>query len=192
MFGLDARIALTIFSTLVVIAGFVGFSRIQAARQAALVADVEAISNALAAYQADLGTFYMFTVEKPEGSEDTAEDLTALWDKSRVKQGFQGHWSGPYLHRTSRARPPYGLFSVFYAQHDRQSECTAQSQCYTWLSLTKVPAQEWETVNSFYDEADKSGNEDAGQKILTGKVQADGATDPRTLYVRTTSRQPEQ
>lgn len=192
MFGLDARIAMAIFSALIVVVGYVGFGRIQTARQAALVADVDAIENALTNYQADLGTFYMFTLEKSYDTGDTTEDITALWDKSKVKQGFQGRWNGPYLHRTSRARPPYGLFSVSYATEDRDTECTSQTKCYVWLSLTKVPAEVWGAVDNYYDDTGSQTPETETARIRTGKVQADTEGQTRTLYVRTVSRTPEQ
>lgn len=190
MFGLDARIALAIFSALIVIVGYVGFGRVQTARDAALAADIDALEIALNHYQADTGTFYMFTLEKPYDDADTSEDITALWNKNKVKQGFQANWNGPYVHRTSRARPPYGAFSVFYAQQDRTNECTAESQCYIWLKLTQVPEKTWSTLNAYYDEAGGKAPEASGGQTTLGKVQADATTTVRTLYVRTSAARP--
>lgn len=188
MFGLDARIAMMVFSILAVVAGYVAFGRIGMARTAALVGEVEAITQALANYQGDMGTFYLFTLNKPDDDSSSLEDITALWNPEMVKQGFRPRWNGPYVTFESRKHRTFGNWSVFYAQSDRKNYCTTDSDCFIWLSLSKVPAKAWMEVNRYMDEAGGSVREVPSERISTGRIQADGNTDPRTLLVRTIER----
>lgn len=187
LFGLDARIALGIFALLALVAGYTAYGRISLAKTTALVSEIQAIDQALASYQTDMGTFFLFTLNKDE-ADTGAADLEALWDKSKVLPGFQHLWNGPYLHRTSRKHRDYGMFSVFYGQSDRQNTCTLDSDCYVWLALTKVPANTWAEINRALDEANGKAPEAAGDAIRSGRVQADGSADPRTLIYRSISR----
>ncbi|RYG58082.1 MAG: hypothetical protein EON60_13795, partial [Alphaproteobacteria bacterium] len=82
MFGLDARLAMMIFAIMATVAGYVAYGRIGMARNAALIGEIEAMTDALQAYQVDMGTFYLFTLDKPVDDETSLEDITALWDKS--------------------------------------------------------------------------------------------------------------
>lgn len=186
MFGLDARIALGIFAILAVVASVVAYGRIASAKQAVLLSDLQAIEDAMQAYQADMGTFYLFTIRSEEGAEGI-HDLEALWDKERVLPGFQPHWNGPYLHRNSRQYQQFGRFTLLYAQKDRKSYCSTDSECFIWLALPKVPAKTWEEVNATYDET-RDKKETTGEDISNGRVQADALTDPRMLLIRTISR----
>ncbi|PIZ30913.1 MAG: hypothetical protein COY40_03440 [Alphaproteobacteria bacterium CG_4_10_14_0_8_um_filter_53_9] len=187
MFGLDARIALGIFAILAMVTGFLAFGRIQTARDTKLVKQLQTIEESLEAYQADMGTFYLFTLNKDK-SEDGVHDIEALWDKDLVLSGFQKNWNGPYLHRTSRRIQPYGNLSVFYAQPDRQNTCTTDSECYLWLALSNVPEKIWLTVNRIYDEAGGKMPENPTMAASLGRLQADEATDPRMLILRTIAR----
>lgn len=187
LFGLDARMAIGVFALLAVIAGYVAFGRVGIARDTALLADLQAFEQALAEYQTDMGTFYLFTLDKKPGDSGSG-DLEALWDKSRVLPGFQRHWNGPYLHRDSRKHKTYGRFSTFYAQADRINYCTTDSDCFVWLSLTDVPAKMWASVNRIIDEGGGAYHERLGEEGSTGRVQHDGETDPRMLLLRTVGR----
>lgn len=187
LFGVDARLALLIFGLLAVVAGYVAYGRIALAKTAALVADIENIDQALQAYQTDMGTFFLFTLVKEEG-DSGATDLEALWDKSRVLEGFQHLWNGPYLHRTSRKHRDYGMYTVFYGQGDRQSTCTLDSDCYVWLALSKVPQATWREINRALDESAGKTPEPAGDATTLGRVQAVEATDPLTLIYRSVAR----
>lgn len=187
LFGLDARLAIGVFAIIAVIAGYVAFGRIVIAKDAALIADLEAMDQALAGYQADMGTFFLFTLDKdPEDSG--AEDLEALWNVKKVLPGFQPHWNGPYLHRETRQHKEFGKFTVFYAQGDRQNVCTQDSDCYVWIGLSDVPAKVWERINAQIDEQGGKSKELQGTDISSGRIQAVNSADPRTLIYRSVSR----
>ncbi len=188
MFGLDARLAMMIFAIMATVAGYVAYGRIAMARNAALIGEIDAMSDALRSYQVDMGTFFLFTLDKPVDDESSLEDITALWDKSRVRQGFRNRWHGPYTTFETRKNRTYGNWSIFYAQGDRRNYCTTDSDCFVWLSLSNVPADKWTEVNSWYDEAGGREKEPRGEDITRGRIQADGVTNPRTLIIRTIER----
>lgn len=186
MFGLDARLAMVVFAVMATVAGFVAYGRISIAKNAALIREIESFEYALNQYQTDMGTFYLFTLDKPVDDTSSLEDLTALWNKDMVKPGFQPHWHGPYTTAESRRHRTYGNWSLFYAQGDRGNYCATDSDCFVWLSLSRVPAKLWNEVNGYYDE--RGGSEREADAIRSGKIQADAATDPRTLIIRTLER----
>ncbi len=187
MFGLDARLAMMIFSILAIVSGYVAFGRIGMARNAALAGEVEAITQALTQYQTDMGTFYLFTLNKAPNDDSSLEDLSALWNPDMVKTGFRNRWNGPYVNFETRRHRTYGNWSIFYAQSDRMNYCTTDSDCFIWLSLSKVPAKAWNEVNAYYDEP--SVREKEATPTTSGRIQSDGTTDPRLLIVRTIERQ---
>jgi type II secretory pathway pseudopilin PulG len=188
MFGLDARVALMIFGILAVIAGYVGFGRIESAKQVALVAELQAFEMAIANYQADLGTFMLFTLDKPIDDTNSAEDIAALWDITKVKENFRKRWNGPYIAREDRKSREYGNYGVFYSQSDRQNYCTAQSECAIWLTLNRVPAACWREVNQIIDEAGGKHPEPPGEDISSGRIQTDAPTATRSLFYRIEGR----
>lgn len=187
MFGLDARIALAIFGALAVVVGYISFGRVETARTAALIAELEAFENATNAYAADMGTFPLFTLNR-EDLTYAPEDIDILWQTSGIKPGFIPRWRGPYLHRESRKHNSYGLYSISFATPDRKSPCAEDTACAIWLSLSQVPTQTWQKVNSYYDEANGSAKEAEGQQATVGRVQAEGSGNALTLYFRLTTR----
>lgn len=189
LFGVDARIGLVIFTTLSVIAGFYGFSRVKLAKEGALVHDLKDMHFALESYQADMNTFFLFTLDKSSGfvfDEDASRDLTALWDKNQVKPSFQKLWHGPYLHRRSLQHKTYGTFGVHYGQAIRTETCRSNTPCYVWLSLSDVPIDVWKKLNSYIDESKTHTEELPAER---GVIQANdiGAARP-TLFYRTIER----
>lgn len=187
MFGLDARIALGVFGLLSLITGYLAFGRIQTAKDTKLLHEIQSIEQALKGYQADMGTFYLFTLNKND-NEDGLKDLEALWDKDRVLSGFQKHWNGPYLHMTTRKHREFGSFSLLYAQGDRKNLCTTDSDCYIWLALTDVPDSMWREMNRMIDEAQGKQPERGAAAVSEGRLQADEQSDVRTLFYRTIAR----
>lgn len=185
MFGLDARMAMLIFGLLSIIAGYYGYSRIATAKHAALIKELEDLDLAMQAYQADMGTFYLFTIE---GESNGRKDMEALWDQSKVAFGFKDYWHGPYLHRETRDHRSYGRFSITYGQKDRKTLCTNLSDCYAWITLTDVPEEVWDVVNRYVDESSGDFTETYNEKHLLGRVHADALSDPRVLFYRSIKR----
>ncbi|MCA3243707.1 MAG: hypothetical protein INF43_00175 [Alphaproteobacteria bacterium] len=188
LFGLDARLALVVFGVVVLIAGYTAFGRLVSAKQVALVGELQGLEQALAHYQADLGTFFPFTLNKGIDDPESAEDLAALWDVSRVAPGFQARWNGPYVARETLQSRQYGRYGLFYAQANREP-CTETTDCLLWLTLSRVPAAEWAEVNRLLDEAGGKYPEKADEVTLQGRVQADGTGAERTLLLQLPGRE---
>tara|TARA_Y100001960_G_scaffold299471_1_gene347720 strand:- start:126 stop:716 length:591 start_codon:yes stop_codon:yes gene_type:complete len=85
MFGLDARIALTIFGALSVISGAALYSAIQDSKVTAIISDMNELGKALDAYHLDTGTIPSF-----HSTAVNYMDAMELVD-STVKG-----WKGPY------------------------------------------------------------------------------------------------
>ncbi len=184
MFGLDARLAMIIFAALAIVAGYMGYGRIETAHEARLIRELQAMDDAFKQYQVDMGTFFLFTLKDSSGDKDIA----ALWDKSLVKRGFQPKWNGPYITDESLTHKNYGKWGLQYGQETRVDYCTLYSKCFLWIRLTNVPAKIWETINSIIDEGAGASPELIGTKIKDGKIQADNKTDPRQLFYRSIER----
>ena len=186
MFGLDARIAMAIFAILAVVVGYNAFSRINLAQDAVLVQEITGLDQALRQYQADMGTFFLFTLNKPPTETSSVDDLTALWDINQVKPNFRQRWHGPYFSNETRQSRHFGTYAVFYAQPDRQNPCTTESACLVWLSLNRVPAQIYDNLEKIIDPTPaKQTNDNA---INTGRLQADADSNPRMLFFQSVAR----
>lgn len=183
MFGMDGRITMVIFLTLTGVAGFIGFTRINTAKQTALLKEIHAIDEGLQRYQSNVGVFMKDSIN---GVSDGIKDFELLWDPSNVATGFRKYWSGPYTTIENRSHREYGNFSVTYGQDDRAS-CTHLSECYAWIELTNVPDWIWERINSYADESLGSSIEASPHE--TGRVQSNSVVaDPRDLYFRSVKR----
>ncbi len=184
MFGIDARIALVVFGLLAGVAGYVAFGRLETAKQAALLGELQGLELAVQNLSADMGTFYPFALNKSADDPDSAQDLTALWDKSSILPGLQARWNGPYVARESLRSQLYGTWGVFYAQANHTEACTETAHCHVWLSLTEVPPQRWAEVNAALDEGGGKYPESAAAAGNAGRVQAVPTGSTSTLLVR--------
>lgn len=187
LFGLDARLALVVFGVVVLIAGYTAFGRLTTAKETALIGELQGLEQALTHYQADMGTFFPFTLNKGVDDPESAEDLAALWDQSRLLPGFQARWNGPYVARETLKSRTYGSYGLFYAQANREP-CTEAIDCKLWLSLSRVPAAEWASVNQLLDEGGGKYPEKAEETTTAGRVQADGTGAERTLLLQLPGR----
>ena len=184
MIGLDARMAMVVFAALSVVVGFLGYGRISTAKDARLISELQAMDEAIRNYQTDMGTFFLF----PLRTSDGIDDLEALWNKKRVRRGFQKHWNGPYIHEHTLNHKHFGRWAVYYSQANREDLCTSRTECFLWIRLTDVPTDKWEAVNQVVDEAYGDHPEELGTKITHGIVQADSDLDPRQLFYRSAER----
>ncbi len=90
MFGLDARIALTIFGALSVISGAALYSAIQQSKVVATVADLNEMAKAFEAYLLDTGTYSSNKVSGELSAHNLVENINNV-----------DNWQGPY---TSKAK----------------------------------------------------------------------------------------
>jgi len=184
LFGLDARVALLIFISLSIVAGYAGFSRISTAKETALAKEMKAIDQAFTQLQVDMGTFLMFALNNPID----AKNFAVLWDKFYLKPAFRKHWNGPYYTDQHLWHKEYGGYSIHFAQGDHSSGCISTSQCYVWIELTEVPYDVWNSLNGLVDESLGDIPEPTGERHIRGVIQADGATDIVNLFYRSAKR----
>ncbi len=187
MFGLDTRLTLAIMAAMTLVVGYYSIARIQDAKEGALLKELTNYEDAFLAYQADMGTFIMFTLN---GGSDGTRDVEALWDQSEVATGFQNRWGGPYYKYRDYTSDhlTYGDFTMTYGQADaNMSACTSSTDCHAWLTLTDVPLNVWLSINSIVDESLGSNTEASPED--EGKVRADSiASSPVTLFYRVLER----
>lgn len=187
MFGLDTRVTIAIMAAMTVIVGYYSIGRIGEAKDGALLKELAGFEEAFIGYQADLGTFPMFTIN---AGSDGVKDIVALWDVNQVAVGFRPRWNGPYYKYQGYTREHllYGEFSVTYAQNDAtMSACTSASPCYAWLTLTDVPLSTWAKINQAIDEGYGSDPEVSANE--QGKVRADSlASSPVVMHYRMLKR----
>jgi hypothetical protein len=185
LFGLDARIALGIFAALALVVGYIGFGRVQGARDAVLVKELLTLEEALANLQADLGVFLPFALATgPDGALDDPRHLAVLWDHTLLKPSMLNLWHGPYVHRRSLQQPPFGTFGVAYAADAPGTPCDADTKCSIWLTLTKVPPKQQAMLEETLDQALKTSTAEPNPQS-TGRVRSEGVGEATTLYYQT-------
>ena len=180
MFGLDARIAMAIFGSITLVAGYVGFSKISTARDAAFLKELRAYEDALMQIQTDVGVFYKFAIDNSDGIKDFDAIETA---SGNILPRYEPRWNGPYIDGIRRDHPNYGEFQIEYHQDDFSMACDINNDCYVWLVIGEIPADLFRFLNKNIDE--DSGLATETTPIDEGRVQADGDTDPRQLRYKT-------
>ena len=189
LFGLDARVVLGIFAALALVVGYIGFGRVQGARDAVLVKELLTLEEALANLQADLGVFLPFALQtgpdaKLGESLDDPRQLAVLWDNTLLKPSMLNLWHGPYVHRRSLTVPPFGSLGVAYAADAPGTPCSADTKCSIWLTLTKVPAKQQAMLEETLDKATKATTAEPNPQS-TGRVRSEGTGEAKTLYYQT-------
>ena len=190
MFGLDARLALMIFTVLTGVLGYFAYGKLKLVRESALIKELTAVDFALRSYQTDMGTFIPFTVDATTEKDEVRNDISILWSQKKVLPKFESLWNGPYVDFSIAKHPLYGIYSLTYLS-DNMTPCTNYTNCYVFISISDVPENVWESVNAHFDEARGSHPEGATDAHLLGKVRAEKISDPRTLYFKSVSRQKE-
>ena len=185
LFGLDARIALGIFAALALVVGYIGFGRVQGARDAVLVKELLTLEEALANLQADLGVFLPFALATgTDGTLDNPRQLAVLWDATLLKPTMQQLWHGPYVHRRSLKLPPFGSLGLAYAAGAPGTTCSADTTCTIWLTLTHVPPKQHAMLEDTLDSQGKNSPAQPNPES-NGRVRSEGTGEAKTLYYQT-------
>ena len=180
LFGLDARIALAIFATITIVAGYVGFSKLTTAQDAAFLKELRAYEDAIMQIQTDVGVFYKFAIDGSDGIKDFNAIETA---SGNILPRYEPRWNGAYIDGIRRDHPNYGSYTVKYRQDDFSTACDINNDCFVWLVMDDIPASLFRFLNKNVDE--DSGLNPEGTPIDEGRIQADDTTDPRELRYRT-------
>lgn len=163
MFGLDARIALAIFSILSIVAGAAIVINLDDTAAKALAGELADTSKAVEALHQDLKTDVFQALQNP--SDRNA--FKALFDNSDITEdgALRSRWSGPYIRFTSTLHPKYGEMLMQKRKADHTAQCDDDDVCYLWLVYGEVkPA----IIYALNDEID--GKEES-KKNITGRVQ---------------------
>jgi hypothetical protein len=136
MFGLDARIALSIFGTLAIVTSAALLSTIERSAVSDLVNEANVVHQAYQSYEYDLGDY-------------VEESSTALLKSSELLTSSKANWAGPYLTNKQADAPNadtqlvsnVGQYSILRAK-DRAATaetdtpfvaCASSQACYLWL-----------------------------------------------------------
>ena len=181
LFGLDARIALAIFSILSVVAGVAVVLNIDSTRGQVLATELDDTSKALESYHNDLKTDIFQTLTTPTGKNA----FQALYDNEVLTEGspdggsnLRSRWNGPYIKFNSNINPRYGEMLLTKAGADHTQQCTDQDICYLYLVYSQVKPEIAKGANKVLD-----GDEAAPEK--TGRLQwTQTADDSVEIYFR--------
>lgn len=185
LFGMDARVALVVFSVLVTAAIPVAYNEIKKARVSALIKELTAVEEALEQYKVDMGTFMPFSLS----AQNPQSAMAALWKQTNLLPTFQAHWQGPYMTLDNTQHTSYGTWGLEF-RNENYSPCSRdfRQNCYVWITLSDVNEEIWLGANSYFDEASGEKPEAAGELHTKGKFRADVGAGVRTLYMRSVSR----
>lgn len=188
MFGMDARIALAIFGAVAVIAGYIGISKLVTAKEAALVKELNAISQATQQAQTDVGTFYLFALDgfddasAPYDVPDAANAFMSLADSTNIDAKFRPRWNGPYLDITTNDHRTYGSWKLVARQEDDvTATCDFDTTCSMWIQLDGVPGDMFTAVNRYIDE--NGGSAPEGAPAASGRVRTSNGSVAATNNV---------
>ena len=160
IFGLDARIALAIFSGLTIIAGVTLSSKIGDITGSALVDETRKIGLAIEGMQVDLKQDIFKVLDDP--SETNA--FESLYNPELLNPGkARARWLGPYVDFRENQHPSYGTLSIYKRGEIYSEVCRAGQICYLWLVMNKVPNATLEYANRAYDGRDESLPEKSGR-----------------------------
>lgn len=187
LFGMDARLALMIFTVLTGTLGYYSYGKLKTVRQAALIKELEDIDIALRSYQADMGTFVPFTIEPPTDKQERRQDISVLWSLDHVKSNYAPLWNGPYVDFSKDDHQLYGTYGLTYMT-DAQTPCRSNANCFAFIEISNVPEEVWQRVNAYFDESQGHQPEDISEAHILGKLRADKIDDPRTLWFRSVAR----
>lgn len=179
LFGLDARIALAIFGLISIVAGYYSLSKLTTARYTAFLKELLNYESAILQIQTDLGVFYQFTIDGSDG----IKDFNAIEDGTNILSRYTAKWNGPYIDGIARNHPLYGTYTINYRQANYADTCNISNDCYVWLTIDSIPENVFAFLNKYFDE--DNGLMLETTPTATGRIQANGITDPRTLRFRT-------
>ena len=176
LFGMDARMALMIFTVLSGIIGYFAYGRVSDVRSTTLIHELDAYSKALQEYQTDMGMFIPYTLEK----EASNKGFKVLWDVDTVKQAMRHLWHGPYVTIDEDIHPFYGRIFLNYAT-DSLKPCTILETCFVYILVEDVPLDVWTRINHSIDESLAIYKEPMSETHKQGRVRANELRDPLTL-----------
>lgn len=179
MFGLDARIALAIFSILSIVAGAAVVINLDETNARALASELVDTTKAIEMMHQDLKTDVFQALVRP--SEKNA--FQALFDNAVVLEegGLRGRWNGPYIRFTSTLHPKYGEMLLQKRKENHTQPCDEDDICYLWLVYGEVKPSIIRALNDELDGKNEQNKPTSGRVQWTQDREYTGA-----LYYRAT------
>jgi hypothetical protein len=177
LFGLDARIALAIFSIISVVAGTAMVVNLDSVRAKSLAQELTETTRAIESFHNDLQTDIYQTLDKPTDKNA----FQALYDPTVITESrnLRSHWHGPYIKFTSTIHPTFGEMLLQKRATNHTEDCEAEGICDLWLVYSNTPKGVIIEVNEILDGAKE---ENPGQ---AGRIQwstASGGTQSALFY----------
>lgn len=164
LFGLDARIALAIFSILSVVAGVAVVVNIDSTRAQVLATELADTGQAIESFHHDLKTDIFLALSTPSGKNA----FQALYDNAVIMEAdnLRARWNGPYIKFTGNINSRYGEMLLTKAGPDHAFQCDYENICYLYLIYSQVKPQIAIDAN----------------KVLDGENEADPAKSGRLQW----------
>lgn len=177
LFGLDARIALAIFSILSVVAGAALVVSMDSTRAKSLASELVENGQALESYHHDLKTDIFLTLTTPSGKNA----FQSLFDNNVISEdnNLRARWNGPYVKVTSTLNPRYGDMLLEKHGADHTQNCTTEDICYLYIVYSQVKPNIIREANSLLDGDAETKPETSGRLQWT-----DNADNSSILYFR--------
>ncbi len=146
MFGLDARISLSIFAGISLITGVTMINTINSKRIDNLLIEHSQYSNAVDNMQEDTLTNIHNAITNAGAGANT-DAFMSLVDSSLLKAAFTGSWQGPYIgERTNNLHKDYGEMTLIKKVNTiTAADCTGVEiiarQCSYFITFNEVPIE---------------------------------------------------
>lgn len=142
VFGMDARLVMILFGTIVVVASVILFNKIDSAETAALAKRIQVVDDELKNMQFDLGIFPPFALENR-----AAPTMALLWDESVLRPQYRKLWNGPYIYPEQMGSYNW---EMRYASTTPDTTCTTTNTCYVWLGVRPVAPDKLPALKEIY------------------------------------------
>lgn len=151
LFGLDARIALAIFSIISVVAGTAMVLSVDSVRAKSLSQELTETTRAIESFHNDLQTDIYQALEKPTDKNA----FQALYDANVITESnnLRSRWHGPYIKFTSTVHPNYGEMLMQKRAPNHLDTCDGENMCYLWLVYSRIPQGVVTELNEILDGA---------------------------------------
>ncbi len=176
LLGLDARIALAVFSVISVVVGATIMLNMDSTRAKTLSGELADTGRAIEGLHHDVKIDIFRALTSP--SEKNA--FAALYDARQITEedNLRGKWLGPYITFNSTQHPRYGDMLITKNGLEHTTTCETANDCYLWLTYAKVKRSIAEEVNGIID-SPAEPNPDR-----SGRVQWSGDKDTVVLKYR--------
>lgn len=166
LFGLDARIALAVFSVISVVVGASIMMNMDSTRAKTLSGELADTGRAIEGFHHDVKIDIFRALVSP--SEKNA--FAALFDARQVTEedNLRGKWLGPYVTFSSTMHPRYGDMLITKNGLEHTTGCETADDCYLWLTYAKVKRSIADEVNGIIDGPGETAPDRSGRLQWSG------------------------